>query len=106
MAVLELPSGAGFDPAGFAEFLSGQGDLGTKWAPRFVRVTNAIPVVGHGKIDKKPLRREAWLCDDPVWWRPPRTDSYVRMTAADRAALHEQFVSHGRIQAHPDPQQN
>ena len=106
MAVLELPSGAGFDPAGFAEFLSGQGDLGTKWAPRFVRVTTAIPVVGHGKIDKKPLRREAWLCDDPVWWRPPRTDSYVRMTAADRAALHEQFVSHGRIQAHPDPQQN
>ena len=106
MAVLELPAGAGFDPAGFAEFLSGQGDLGTKWAPRFVRVTTAIPVVGHGKIDKKPLRREAWLCDDPVWWRPPRTDSYVRMTAADRAALHEQFVSHGRIQAHPDPQQN
>ncbi len=106
MAVLEPAAGAEFDPADFAEFLSGQGDLGTKWAPRFVRVTDAIPVVGHGKIDKKPLRREAWLCDDPVWWRPPRTDSYVRMTDADRATLHDQFVSHGRIQAHPAPEHN
>ena len=62
-----------FDPDAFAAFLDAQSDLGTKWAPRFVRVMPAIPVVGQGKIDKKPLRRDAWLCEDPVWWRPARS---------------------------------
>ena len=64
---------ARFDPDAFAAFLDAQSDLGTKWAPRFVRVMPGIPVVGQDKIDKKPLRREAWLCEDPVWWRPARS---------------------------------
>ena len=73
-------------PTRFVEFLDAQADLGTKWAPRFVRVTGEIPVIGNGKIDKKPLRREAWLCDDPVWWRPPALAPYSPMTDADRDA--------------------
>ena len=106
MAVLEAVPGRAFDPQAFAEFLCAQSDLGTKWAPRFVRVTDAIPVVGHGKIDKKPLRRDAWLCGDPVWWRPGRAVSYVPMTEADRADLHEQFEAHGRIEACPTGEKN
>ncbi|MCW2514725.1 MAG: hypothetical protein JWR11_3767 [Mycobacterium sp.] len=101
MAVLELATDHTFDPNGFAEFLLAQPDLGTKWSPRFVRVTSAIPVLGNGKIDKRPLRREAWLCDDAVWWRPPGADAYTLMTDADRGALRAQFANHDRMGAFP-----
>jgi fatty-acyl-CoA synthase len=101
LAVLELAPEREFDPANFAEFLSAQPDLGTKWAPRFVRLTDAIPVLGNGKMNKKPLRREAWLCDDPVWWRPPGAAGYTPMTDADRDALRAQFDHHDRMGAFP-----
>jgi fatty-acyl-CoA synthase len=103
LAAVELVPGDNFDPAGFAEFLSTQADLGTKWAPRFVRITPQLPVLGNGKTDKKPLRREAWLCHDEIWWRPPRADGYRLMNAQDRAALHEEFVTHDRIAVYPQP---
>lgn len=101
MAVVEVVGGKAFDPHDFDEFLSAQSDLGTKWAPRFVRVTEAIPVLGNGKIDKKPLRRDAWLCEDPVWWRPPGARAYAPMTAADRESLREQFAHHDRLGSLP-----
>jgi fatty-acyl-CoA synthase len=101
MAVLEMAPGHPFNPEEFAEFLGAQADLGTKWAPRFVRVTPAIPVVGHGKVDKKPLRRDAWLSDDPIWWRRDRSLVYVPFTDSDRDGWREQFVAHNRIQAYP-----
>ncbi len=103
LAAVELAPGHRFDPADFAEFLSTQADLGTKWAPRFVRITTELPVVGNGKTDKKPLRREAWLCQDEIWWRPPRADGYRLMTAQDRSALHEEFVAHERTAVYPQP---
>ena len=103
LVVIELLPGRSFDPGAFASFLVAQPDLGTKWAPRFVRVTSEIPVISQGKIDKKPLRRDAWLCEDPVWWRRARTADYVLMTSADREALHREFVDHGRIDAYPQP---
>ncbi|MDH6246742.1 AMP-binding protein [Mycobacterium sp. OTB74] len=102
LAVLEPIAGRDFDPQRFSSFLAAQPDLGTKWAPRFVRVTESIPVVGHGKIDKKPLRRDAWLTTDPIWWRPPRTETYVPMTRVDRDALRAEFAAHGRPDAHPN----
>ncbi|WP_428343146.1 AMP-binding protein [Mycobacterium sp.] len=101
LVAVELLPDRSFDPDAFASFLDAQPDLGTKWAPRFVRLVPAMPVISQGKIDKKPLRRDAWLCDDPVWWRPPRSSAYVPMTLADRDELREEFVAHGRIDAHP-----
>ena len=103
LVAIELVSGRSFEPAAFASFLDGQSDLGTKWAPRFVRVTPEIPVINLAKIDKKPLRREAWLTADPVWWRPARSAAYVPMTDADRHKLRDEFVAHGRIDAYPQP---
>jgi fatty-acyl-CoA synthase len=77
-----------FDPAGFAAFLATQPDLGTKWAPRYVRVVEALPVTGTNKVDKKPLRTDAWNTSDAVWWRPDRRqDEYVLLTASEREAL-------------------
>ena len=67
MAAVQLRPGAAFDPAGFARFLAGQPDLGTKWAPRYVRVCEAIPTTATAKILVRQLRAEGTVCDDPVW---------------------------------------
>ena len=96
MASLELDDGVSFDPEAFAAFLAAQPDLGTKWAPRFVRVVEAIPVTATGKVDRKPLRAERWTTSDPVWWRPGRDEGYRRLTGADIASLEEAFTQAGR----------
>ncbi|MFG2608345.1 AMP-binding protein [Streptomyces sp. NPDC048514] len=72
-----------FEPAGFAAFLRAQADLGTKMAPRFVRVVPRMPVTATNKINRALLRREGHACADPVWWRPPGEEAYRRLTAQD-----------------------
>ncbi|MFF4804200.1 long-chain-fatty-acid--CoA ligase [Streptomyces sp. NPDC001351] len=72
-----------FDPAGFAAFLAAQPDLGTKMAPRFVRVVDRMPVTATNKIHRALLRREGVRCADPVWWRPPGKTAYRRLTRQD-----------------------
>jgi fatty-acyl-CoA synthase len=95
MVALELADGASFDPGGFAEFLDAQPDLGTKWAPRYVRLTT-LPVGATNKVDKRPLRAERWSTDDPIFWRPDRHGPYRRFTPGDRAQLEARFREHGR----------
>ena len=95
MAALELVPGAAFDPAGFAEWLDAQPDIGTKWAPRYLRLSPSLPQVANGKVTKVTLRAEGWDCDDPVWWRPGRGGGpYRPMTDADRRALAEEMATH------------
>ncbi|AZQ34986.1 acyl-CoA synthetase [Streptomyces cyaneochromogenes] len=72
-----------FDPAGFAGFLLAQPDLGTKMAPRFVRVVERMPVTATNKIHRAGLRKEGFRCSDPVWWRPPGEQRYRRLTPED-----------------------
>ena len=64
-----------------------QSDLGTKWGPRFVRVTWSMPVTATSKVLKRALRAERWNCDEPVWWRPGRDAPLRLLTAADVEAL-------------------
>jgi fatty-acyl-CoA synthase len=97
MAAVELRGDGPFDPDGFAAFLADQPDLGTKWAPRFVRVMDALPLTATGKITKARLRQEAWQCDDPVFWTPDRSSpGYRLLTEDDRVRLRGDFVGHGR----------
>jgi len=83
MATLLLHEGRTFDPDGFAAFLAGEADLGTKWAPRYVRVTDSLPETATTKVMKRVLRTEAWHCDDPVWWQPEKGAPYRRLGPAD-----------------------
>ncbi len=99
MAALQLRPGASFDPDRFAAFLDTQPDLGTKWAPRFVRVANALPVTETSKVLKRVLRRERWECGDPVWWRPEKNDRYRRLDRGDVETLRDQFAARGRVAA-------
>ncbi len=102
LAVLEMADPDTFDAGAFGEFLESQSDLGTKWAPRFVRITDRIPLTGSGKVDKRPLRRQYWKTSDPVWWRPfasrggGRPSVYRPLTPDDVEALESEFEEHGR----------
>jgi len=97
MAALELRHGAGFDPDRFSEWLGEQADLGTKWAPRYLRITPSLPQTATGKVTKTTLRTETWHCDDPVWWRPDaRTPQYRRLADADRRRLDGELEANGR----------
>ncbi len=96
MAAVMLEPGAAFDPEGFAKFLAAQDDLGTKWAPRYVRVvTDDFPRTETHKILKRVLRRERWESSDAVWVKDPER-GYRPMTRDDVDALRAEFVARDR----------
>lgn len=88
MAAIEL-AGEAFDPDEFAAFLASQEDLGTKWAPKYVRVTRDLPKTATSKVLKQSLRTERWNCDDVVYWRRGKELAYELLGDEDRAALNE-----------------
>ena len=93
MAALEF-SGGEFDPGVFGSFLGEQPDLGTKWAPRLVRLTRNLPMTATHKISKPVLRRTLWNGEDPV---DERTGGrYLLMTADRKNALQAEYARHGR----------
>ncbi|MFJ4715627.1 AMP-binding protein [Streptomyces sp. NPDC088785] len=97
MATLAPRAGASFDPLAFGEFLLGQGDLGTKMAPRFLRVVDRMPVTATNKVRRGELRREGfWSGADELWWRPPGADAYRILSPAERADLATAFRERGR----------
>jgi fatty-acyl-CoA synthase len=98
MAALLLHDGAeSFDPGAFATFLDAQSDLGTKWAPRFVRCVRAFPQTETQKIVKRVLQAEQWSGSEPIWWRREARDrDYVLLDATARAELRAEFERHGR----------
>ncbi|GAA0941486.1 AMP-binding protein [Actinocorallia libanotica] len=67
MAAAVLKPGSAFDPAAFAAFLLAQPDLGTKWSPRYIRLTEALPRTATSKVVKRPLRTAAWHTTDPLY---------------------------------------
>ncbi len=72
MAALELERSRAFDPVAFTAFLGDQPDLGTKWAPRYLRIVDALPTTATHKVDKAPLRMRQWWSGDPYWQREER----------------------------------
>ncbi len=98
IAALLLRPGATFDPAGFAEFLGAQADLGAKWAPRFVRVVDALPQTATNKVLKRTLALERWAGEGTYWWRQGRELEYRPFDDAARAAHEAAFAKHGRAE--------
>jgi fatty-acyl-CoA synthase len=94
MAAVQLrPEADLLDPGELARFLAAQSDLGTKWAPRFVRMTRALPLTATNKVIKRQLRAERWNCAEPVLWQPTKGAAFEPMTEADAASL-ESSVGH------------
>ncbi|MBV6424126.1 MAG: Long-chain-fatty-acid--CoA ligase FadD17 [Steroidobacteraceae bacterium] len=98
MVALELAPGAPLEPGELRRFLESQDDLGSKWLPRFVRISAHLPTTATNKVLKRQLRREGWRCDDPVWWRRERQDPFRPLGAGDIAALEADFAARGRSQ--------
>jgi fatty-acyl-CoA synthase len=106
MCAVELEDGAAFDADAFGAFLAAQPDMGAKWWPRFVRVTDRIPLTASNKVDKAPLRAAAWATDEPVFVRVGRTSGYEVLDEAGRARIDADFAAHGRaalLPAGPQP---
>nr|WP_211243130.1 AMP-binding protein [Rhodococcus oryzae] len=97
MAAIEVADASDFDPVEFAAFLAAQDDLGTKAAPRFVRVSTNLPVTGSNKVLKRELQAELWRCVDAVFrWEGRGEPMYREMSEDDKVALEADFASHGR----------
>ncbi len=84
MAAVQLRPGLdALDGAELLAFLAAQGDLGTKWAPRFVRMSAALPATATNKVLKRALRAERWNCAEPVLWQPEKGGPYRLLDAED-----------------------
>ncbi|WP_280437041.1 AMP-binding protein [Nocardia carnea] len=104
MAAIEVAEVADFDPAEFAEFLAAQDDLGTKAAPRFVRVSANLPVTGSNKVLKRELQAQLWRVGEPVYHRVGRgAPTYELLTEAGKQELEQEFHTYGRARFLPDP---
>ena len=84
---------AGFDPAGFADWVGSRPDASSTWVPRYLRVSAALPRTATGKVVVRQLARERWDGDD-VWVRDGA--SMRPFTAEDRAVLEKAFADSGR----------
>ena len=75
-----------------------QPDLGPKWLPRYIRVSRSLPQTATGKVTKLGLRSEAWMCDEPVWWRPLDGSGirFERLTDEVRSKLAAGLAENGR----------
>ncbi len=88
MAALQLRPGVeSLQGTELTDFLAAQTDLGTKWAPRFVRLTNELPITATNKVLKRALRTERWNCSEPVLWQRERGGVYVPLRPDEAAAL-------------------
>ncbi|MEH6382540.1 MAG: AMP-binding protein, partial [Dietzia cercidiphylli] len=103
MAAIQLEPGVAFDPAAFSEFCRTQLDMGTKWAPRFVRIMETMPVTATRKIAKPDLRRQSWTGPGEVYVRGGAAlvggdddDEFRPLTSALRDSVLEQYSLHGR----------
>lgn len=100
MAALVLKDGTDFDGAAFATWLDGQPDLGPKWRPTFVRISEELPSTPTNKILTRTLIHEKFRHDrvagDALFRRARGASAFQAFTDADESALHAEFESHGR----------
>jgi fatty-acyl-CoA synthase len=98
MIAVEMAPDRDFDPVAFATWLSEQPDLGPKWMPRYVRISESLPQTATGKVTKVGLRAEAWATDEAVWWRPLSSSElrFEPLRDEDRALLDAGLKANGR----------
>jgi fatty-acyl-CoA synthase len=100
MAALILRDGVSFDPVEFAHWLDSQADVGPKWRPRYVRVSEELPATATNKVLKRTLVHEKFRSDrvggDVIWFRERGEDTYRPFTSDDEQALQLKFAAAGR----------
>jgi fatty-acyl-CoA synthase len=88
MAAVQLRPGVdSLDAEELLGFLAAQGDLGTKWTPRFVRMSAELPATATNKVLKRSLRAERWNCEEPVLWQSEKGGAYQPLSTDVAATL-------------------
>ncbi len=100
MAALVMRPGREFDPSAFAGWLDAQQDIGPKWRPRYLRVTESLPITPSNKVLKRSLVHDKMRLDrvggDGLWWRPRGEPVYRPFTEKDEQALLTGMTAAGR----------
>lgn len=76
MAAVEMRHGLGLDARDFLAWASRQNDMGPKWVPTFLRLTDSLDETATGKITKVRLKAEGWDCEDDVFVRRGREGGF------------------------------
>ncbi|GAB2551722.1 steroid-22-oyl-CoA synthetase [Nocardia heshunensis] len=98
MAAIEVADPAAFDIVEFAEFLSAQDDLGSKGAPRLLRVSGNLPVTGSNKVLKRELQEQRWHTAEPIYrWIGRGKPEYDDLTESGKSELRAEFGTFGRL---------
>lgn len=80
MAALVLRDGARLEPEDFEKFLASQPDLSPKAWPRYVRITDDLPVTATNKILKRDLIAAGITAPGgTLWARPARGTAFSRL---------------------------
>ncbi|MUL63356.1 acyl-CoA synthetase [Mycobacterium sp. CBMA 234] len=101
MAAIEVADSILFDVDEFVKYLGDQDDLGSKGTPRFLRVSESLPVTGSNKVLKRELQADKWHTEELVYrWVGRRVGNSVPdfklMTEDAKRALDDEFTQYGR----------
>lgn len=97
MAAIEVADPILFDVDKFVKYLNDQDDLGTKGTPRFLRISESLPVTGSNKVLKRELQADKWHTEELVYrWVGRGVPDYRPMTDDAKRALDDEFTQYGR----------
>jgi fatty-acyl-CoA synthase len=104
MVALKLRPGTAFDPKSFFDFCEQQvtdGGMDRKWFPDFIRIVDEFEYTQTEKILVRNLKKLHFdknrLGDEPIFFRRRGDATYRRLTAADYAALREEFAASEKL---------
>ena len=97
MAAIEVADPILFDVDKFVKYLNDQDDLGKKGTPRFLRISDSLPVTGSNKVLKRELQADKWHTEELVYrWVGRGVPDYRPMTDDAKRALDDEFTQYGR----------
>ncbi len=97
MAAIEVADPILFDVDKFVQYLGDQDDLGKKGMPRFLRISESLPVTGSNKVLKRELQADKWHTDELVYrWVGRGVPEYGLMSDDAKRALDDEFTQYGR----------
>lgn len=105
MAAVRMRPGAAFDPQNFFDWCEAQvngASMDRKWFPDFVRVVPEFEFTETQKVLVRNLKKNHFdrrrLPAEPIYWRRRGDKTFQPFSAADFAALREEFVKAERGQ--------
>lgn len=97
MAAIEVADPILFGVDKFVQYLNDQDDLGKKGMPRFLRISDSLPVTGSNKVLKRELQADKWHTDELVYrWVGRGVPVYGLMSDDAKRALDDEFTQYGR----------